>query len=126
MTIAQAAALAGVGVETIRFYERQGLIAQPPRPPQGYRVYPLSTVREVRFLQHCQDLGFTLSEAREMMGLHDCGSACARVSGKIRQLDEKIAALHKLRDELQSLLRKRKSGVCGVMETLKHYSVLNC
>lgn len=126
LTISRAAALAGVGVETIRFYERKGLIRQPPRPTDGQRIYPLSTVREVRFLRHCQELGFTLGEAREMIGLTDCGTACARVSDKIQQLDGKIAALRNLRDELQSLLGKRQSGMCGVMENLKEYAVLNC
>jgi MerR family mercuric resistance operon transcriptional regulator len=126
LTISRAAALAGVGIETIRFYERKGLIEQPPRPLEGQRIYPLSTVREIRFLQHCQDLGFTLREAREMIGLTDCGAACARLSDKIHQLDEKITALRNLRDELQSLLEKRRSGVCGVMENLKDYAVLHC
>jgi len=126
LTISRAAALAGVGVETIRFYERKGLIQQPPRPTDGQRVYSLSTVREIRFLQHCQDLGFTLREAREMIGLTDCGAACARVSDKIQQLDEKIAALRNLRDELKSLLGRKQSGMCGVMENLKDYAVLNC
>lgn len=62
-TIGKAARRAGVGIETIRFYERQGLIDQPPKPPAGgYRVYSEEAINRVRFVRQAQELGFTLKE----------------------------------------------------------------
>lgn len=122
LTIGRVAELAGVGVETVRFYEREGLISQPPRPSDGYRVYPIETVRRIQFLRHCQELGFALKEARELAGLTDSSCACGQVTAKIDQLDAKIAALHRLRDELSGMLGKRPSGMCGVMETLQSHT----
>ena len=63
MTISRAAKNAGIGVETIRFYERKGLIRQPPKPSEGgYRIYPQETVARVRFIRQAQEIGFSLRE----------------------------------------------------------------
>ena len=59
LTIGELASRAGVRVETIRFYEREGLIAEPQRKPSGYRQYPTEAVRRVRFIRHAKELGFT-------------------------------------------------------------------
>jgi MerR family copper efflux transcriptional regulator len=69
LTIGRVARLAEVGVETIRFYERQGLIQEPPRRESGYRQYPKDTIQRVRFIKRAKDLGFTLKEIRELLVL---------------------------------------------------------
>lgn len=118
LTIGQVAKTAGVNVETVRFYEREGLIQQPPRPETGYRLYRVETVRRIQFIRHCQELGFSLREAKELAELTDSSCACSQVTQKIDQLDAKITALHRLRDELSGMLGERPSGMCGVMEAL--------
>ena len=65
----QVAEAANVGVETIRFYERQKLIAEPPRSPSGYRAYPEDVIDRIRFIRQAKDLGFTLNEIRELLSL---------------------------------------------------------
>lgn len=69
LTIGQLARHAGVGVETIRFYEREGLLAEPERRPSGYRQYPAEVVRRVRFIRHAKELGFTLREIQGLLEL---------------------------------------------------------
>ena len=70
MTIGKAAREAGVGVETIRFYERKGLIDQPLRPREGgFRIYPDHAVHRVRFIRKAQELGFSLSEVEDLLAL---------------------------------------------------------
>lgn len=123
LTIAGAADAAGVGVETVRFYEREGLIPQPPRPSSGYRTYPPHTVQRIRFIRHCQELGFSLKETREFLRLNDegtggCEHACARVDNKIRDLDSRILAMTVLRDNLKSLLGHCPEGHCLIMDEL--------
>jgi MerR family copper efflux transcriptional regulator len=123
LTIARAAEAAGVGVETVRFYEREGLIPQPPRPASGYRVYPAHTVHRIKFIRHCQDLGFSLKETRELLRLNDegtggCEHACQRVDEKIRDLDSRIAAMTTLRENLKSLLGHCPDGHCLIMDEL--------
>jgi DNA-binding transcriptional MerR regulator len=80
LTIGQVAKGAGVGVETVRFYEREGLVPAPKRRPSGYRQYPADTVRRIRFVQAAKDLGFTLKEIRELLSLRvAAGKSCADV-----------------------------------------------
>ncbi len=123
LTISRAAALADVNVETIRYYEREGLISQPPRPASGYRLYPSATVNRIRFIKHCQELGFSLNETREFLrmqdlGTSDCDEACEKVGEKIQELTAKISALQHLRENLQSMLGTCPEGHCRVMEAL--------
>lgn len=68
-TIGQVAKQVGIGVETVRFYERQGLIEDPPRTSLGYRQYPPDTVERLRFIRRAKDLGFSLGEIGELLGL---------------------------------------------------------
>ena len=97
-TIAGIARRAGVGVETVRFYERQGLIAQPPRGVSGYRRYPEETVARLRFIRRAKALGFSLREIRELLSLRvdpmgRSGEVKARAQAKIADIEEKIRAL---------------------------------
>jgi len=109
LTIGQAARLAGVGVETIRFYERQGLVAQPPKPADGFRVYPAETVRRIRFIRRAKQIGFTLKEVRELLGFYfDPGASCAevrqRAAEKVADMETRIAALQRMKTALQALV----------------------
>lgn len=69
MLIGTLAEAAGVGVETVRFYEREGLIPEPPRSASGYRLYDVDAVRRLRFIRSAKDLGFTLAETKELLEL---------------------------------------------------------
>ena len=88
MTIGQVARQAGVGVETIRFYEREGIIDEPPRRDSGYRQYSQDVVKRILFIKRAKELGFSLKETQELLTLRvDPESTCADVK---RQTDAKI------------------------------------
>lgn len=99
MTISELARDAAVGVETIRYYERIGLLRQPRKPARGWRRYDADALRRVRFIKRAQELGFTLAEIEQIMALRGSNSprTCARVSAKalakIEQIDAKIEDL---------------------------------
>jgi DNA-binding transcriptional MerR regulator len=124
-TIGQAAREAGVHVETVRYYERVGLIARPPAAT-GYRHYPEATVSRLRFIRAAQKLGLSLKEIGELAGMADagvgCQDMCARLDGTLRELDQKIARMKALRDSMAELLRKSpRRGPhtnCGVFQAL--------
>ena len=107
-TIGQVAKEAGVGIETIRFYERRGLVPDPPRRPSGYRQYPEATVHRLRFIRRAKELGFSLGEIRELLTLRaESREACAKVrgqiDGKLRDLDERLRDLRRMRRALEEL-----------------------
>jgi DNA-binding transcriptional MerR regulator len=110
MTIAHAARLAGVGVETIRFYERRGLIRQPRRPASGgFREYGAETVARIRFIRQAQELGFSLREVQDLLSLRadpraDCAAVRARAVMKREEVEQKIAQLNRLRAALDALI----------------------
>ena len=109
LTIGQLAKEAGVGVETIRFYEREGLLAKPRRSPSGYRQYPPEAVDRVKFLRRAQRLGFTLREAKELLALRDDPDAGRRdvrekATEKLADIDARIAELQAMRAELGRLV----------------------
>src|SRR6266704_573222 len=92
---AQVARQAGVNIETLRFYERQGILAEPPRRASGYREYPPETVSRVQFIKRAQELGFSLREIKELLDLTTVPRA---KSGRVRQLAQaKVAEIdHKI------------------------------
>lgn len=128
LTIGQLAKQAGVGVETIRFYEREGLIAEPERRPASrYRQYPPHVVGRVRFIRRAKELGFTLKEIQELLDLRVCPSSTradvrARVKAKITDIEERMASLGRMKEALERLGRKcRGSGPtteCPILEEL--------
>jgi MerR family copper efflux transcriptional regulator len=128
LTIGQVAKCAGVGVETIRFYEREGLIAQPKRrPSSGYRQYLPEAVRRVRFIRHAKELGFTLKEIQELLDLRvDPTSTCAdvrkRARDKASDIEERIASLEQMKAALDRLARKCRgrgpTTECPILEEL--------
>ena len=108
LTIGQVARQARIGVETVRFYEREGLIGQPPRRPSGYRQYRTEVVDRLRFIRRAKELGFTLREIKELLELRlDPTSTCAdvkkRARAKIDDIDARIATLRRMRKALSRL-----------------------
>ena len=128
MTISKAARNAGVGVETIRFYERKGLIDQPRKPlDAGFRVYPEETVQRIRFIRQAQAIGFSLHEINELLSLRadpaaDCSNVRERASVKLAEVNRKITRLEDIRDALQDLIAacpgRGALRVCSIIETL--------
>lgn len=131
LTIGQVAKRAGVGVETVRFYEREGLVAEPARRPSGYRQYPVEVVRRILFIRHAKELGFTLKEISELLSLRvDPKSTCAdvrrRARDKIQDIEAKITSLEQMKSALERLANKcRGKGPtteCPILEELNRYS----
>lgn len=109
LTIGQVAREAGVGVETVRFYERRGLLREPPRRPSGYRSYPQDAVKVLRFIRNAKDLGFSLKEIRDLMALRlRPGSSCPDVKRaatvKVVDIETRIRALQRIRRVLLRLV----------------------
>ena len=110
LTIGRLAQRAGVGVETVRFYEREGLIPEPPRRPSGYRDYPPETVTRIVFIRRAKDLGFTLKEISELLALRvrprrNCALVKRNADAKIADIDARIASLRRMRQALTGLTK---------------------
>lgn len=108
LTIGRVAGEAGVGVETIRFYERQGLLEEPPRRRSGYREYGEDAVVHLRFIRRAKQLGFTLKEIKELLALRrDPSTRSADVrrcaEAKLADIEAKIQALRKMKKALVKL-----------------------
>lgn len=110
MRIGDAARAAGVGVETIRYYERRGLIARPARPVRGgARSYSKEAIARIRFIREAQSIGFSLREIKELASLEldpdaDCGEVKARAKAKLDEVNRKIAGLGAMRMKLEQVL----------------------
>jgi MerR family mercuric resistance operon transcriptional regulator len=113
LTIGRLADEAGVNVETIRYYQRRGLMAEPDRPSQGHRRYGGEAVRRVRFIKRAQVLGFTLEEIASLLAL-DEARACAETrvlaAHKLQVIEAKLADLRAMRKALAALMRQCESG----------------
>src|SRR5215510_7071836 len=108
-TIGDVAKQANVHIETLRYYERRGLLARPPRSLSNYRLYPEDAVRRVRFIKHAQELGFSLKEIQELLSLRAilrtrCAAVRQRAQAKIYDIEEKIRALHAMKQSLVKLV----------------------
>ncbi len=129
LTIGALAHAAGVGVETIRFYERKGLVPAPPRTPARYRQYPRDTVDRVKFIRRAQGLGFALREISELLDLRvdevaACGPVEAQAREKLEQVHGKIEELRRMETALQRLVEaceaREPTGGCPILEELDH------
>lgn len=128
MTIGKAARKAGVGIETIRFYERRGLIAQPPKPRDaGFRVYPEETMQRIRFIRQAQELGFSLREIDELLSLRadpstDARDVRERATAKLEEVNRKFGQLEQIRTALEALIAACPGTgalrTCSIMEVL--------
>ena len=105
-TIGRLAKEAGVGVETIRYYQRRGLLDTPTRPPGGVRRYPLEALARLTFIRRAQEFGFTLEEIAGLQKLapEDCGSGQGFVRAKHAELGDRIDALRCMRTRLESYI----------------------
>ena len=105
LSIGQVARRAGVGVETVRYYEREGLLEEPPRRASGYRQYSVEVVKRLRFIKRAQKLGFSLKEITELLLLRvDAQNACEevrqRTEAKIAEVERKLIELQRMRQAL--------------------------
>ncbi len=127
MTIGQMAAGAGVNIQTVRYYERRGLLPRAPRTASGYRQYDPEAVARLRFIKRAQDLGFSLQEIAELLELRvEHGAACAAVEAnakeKIAMVEKKIGELERMKTVLVELSRacdlREPTSDCPILETL--------
>ncbi|MBI1285475.1 MAG: MerR family DNA-binding protein [Thiobacillus sp.] len=129
LTIGHAAKKAGVGTETIRFYERKGLIARPSRPRNGgFRSYSDAHVDRLRFIRSAQQLGFSLREIGELLSLEadanaDCKEVHAKASRKLEEVELKIRRLRAVRAALKTVVstcpkKGRAAGRCTILQAL--------
>ena len=110
-TISDAAKSAGLGIETVRYYEREGLLREPPRTASGYRQYNDDDVRRLAFIRRAKTLGFSLREIRELLGLTEQRAASARevkelASAKLEHVREQIRDLQKIERALHGLVEE--------------------
>lgn len=127
LTIGDVAKLADVHIETLRYYERRGLVARPPRSMANYRLYSEDAVRRVRFIKHAQELGFSLKEIQELLSLRAaprtrCAAVRQRAQAKINDIEEKIRALHAMKKALAKLVAecvgRAPITACPILESL--------
>jgi MerR family mercuric resistance operon transcriptional regulator len=116
LTIGTLAKQGGVNVETIRYYQRRGLLRKPAKPRSGFRQYTSDTVKRVRFVKRAQGLGFTLEEITGLLAL-DERKACSETRGiaayKLELIEEKIADLSKMKKALFRLVRACDASSAG-------------
>ncbi len=130
MRISELARSAGVGVETIRFYERKGLVEQPHRPRTGgsVRSYPEETVGRLRFIRQAKEIGFSLREIKELLSLRvnpaaDCSEMRSHARTKLDEVNRKIENLNQMKVALQELIEACPGkgaglGDCSILEAL--------
>jgi len=114
MRIGEVAKSSGVGIETIRYYEREGLLDAPKRQPSGYRQYDESVVARLQFVRRTKELGFTLAEIKELLGLwFNVSTKCVhirqRAAQKIDDITEKIRSLQKMKRSLKKIISECES-----------------
>ena len=117
MKIGQVAQQAGVSVDTVRFYERRGVLPPAQRRPSGYREFSKSTVERIRTAKVLQDMGFTLDEVVDALHAHDTGGATCdserwRLEAVVDRIDTKISDLHRARDHATKILQGCRTGQC--------------
>ncbi len=132
LTIGQVAEAAEVNIQTIRYYERRGLFPKPRRTPSGYRQYAEDAVGRIRFIKHAQELGFSLQEIQDFLGLRvQHGAACDAVEQKTRHkievVEQKIRDLQRMRRTLEQLAEactaRRPTDECPILEALADHGV---
>jgi DNA-binding transcriptional MerR regulator len=126
MQIGDLSRASGVHIETIRYYERSGLLPRPARQPNGRRIYGESDVRRLGFIRHARDLGFELANVRTLLALQEqpeasCEDASRIAVAQLEAVESRIARLQKLRGELSRMVGACQRGVvseCRVIEAL--------
>lgn len=127
LTIGQLAKRVNVNLETIRYYERRGLLPEPPRNKSGHRIYSQEAIKRTGFIKRCQAHGFSLKEVFELLSLSvgpdsTCGDVKARVESKISDIEKRIADLEKIKEALLRMSSKcvlnEPVGECPILEEL--------
>jgi len=126
MKIGELARVTGANIETIRYYERIGLLPEPDRTAANYRSYGQTHRARLAFVRHSRELGFTIEEIRSLLDLsdhpeRDCGEADRIATGHLSQVEAKIAQLEALRGELARIVGRCRGGLagdCRVIEAL--------
>ena len=127
LTISQVAKQAGVNIETVRFYERQGLIPEPPRRASGYRQYSSDFVKRIQFIKRAQTLGFSLKEITELLDLRiepdtACDEVRNRAEQKVEAIEKKIETLVRMKRVLNELIvacnHRELTSECPILITL--------
>jgi len=133
LKIGEVAGRGGVNLQTIRYYEREKLLPEPPRLASGYRIYPDQTVQRVRFIKRAQEIGFTLAEIRGLLAIRvdadrDSAEVRALAQAKITDIEEKIKTLQRMKTAL-GRITQRCSGCgpaseCPILESIDSDEVL--
>jgi len=127
LKVGEVAKRAAVGLQTIHYYERKGLLPKPPRTASNYRVYTTDMVRRVRFIKRAQELGFALKDIKELLSLRAaprtrCGDVRQQAAAKLRDIDEKIGTLQAMRRALAKLIGecsgRGQVTACPILEAL--------
>lgn len=128
LSIGQLAGKSGFGIETIRFYERNGLIDEPPRKSSGYRQYPENAISRLQFIRRAKELGFSLKEIKELLSLGTdptttCADIRSRAEAKIADIEGKIQSLKSIKSALTRLTKscggKGPVSECPIWEALE-------
>ncbi len=128
LSTSQLARVGGVNLETIRYYERRGLLAKPARTPSGYRIFPSDAARRLRFIKRAQELGFSLNEIRELLALRmrpgaKQGDIKSRAEAKIADIEQKIQALQAIKRSLRQMTERCDAcgplPECPILESLE-------
>ncbi len=127
LTIGRLAREVGVNLETVRYYERRGLLPKPPRSTSGYRLFPVEAARRLRFIRRAQELGFSLGEIRELLLLRVAPTAKSadgrrRAQAELTDSEAEIRSLQSIKEALRELT-KTCSGCgsvreCPILESL--------
>lgn len=126
LTIGKLAEMAGVGVETIRFYQRKELLREP-KTTSGFRTYAEEDAQRIIFIKKAQELGFTLSEVKELLELNTkprmtCGAVKTKTSEKIKEIEAKIADLKRMKESLEIL-----ANACDAsQDKIRQFKVQEC
>jgi MerR family mercuric resistance operon transcriptional regulator len=127
LKIGQVAERGRVNLQTVRYYEREGLLPEPPRLASGYRIFSDDAVRRVRFIKRAQELGFSLAEIRELLSMEfdhtkDCSDVQRLAKAKLADIDEKIRTLEAMKRTLSELADacpgRGPSTTCPILECI--------
>jgi MerR family transcriptional regulator, copper efflux regulator len=128
LTIGQVSRISGIGIETVRFYEREGLLHRPVRSPSsGYRLYDDGVLARLEFIRRAKELGFTLHEIKELLFLRidpaaSCEDVKARAEAKIADIEGRIRTLKRMRNAILRLTKacgtSGDGGDCPILEAL--------
>lgn len=133
LKIGEVAERGGVNLQTIRYYERENLLPEPPRLSSGYRVYPNHTVRRVRFIKRAQEIGFTLAEIRELLAIRidsarESIEVRALAQAKINDIEQKIQTLQRMKEALARITDRcpgcGPASECPILESIDSDEVL--